>query len=71
MSRSQRQPAITSALHELSFSVNGVLQRSDVSAPYSCNWKVPNPANRTYQIQARALDGAGNSATAAIQVTSR
>lgn len=53
------------------FSVNGVLQCSDVSAPYSCNWKVPNPPNRTYQIQARALDGAGNSATAAIQVTSR
>jgi glucose/arabinose dehydrogenase len=53
------------------FSVNGALQCSDVSAPYSCNWKVPNPPNRTYQIQARAFDGAGNSATAAIQVTSR
>jgi hypothetical protein len=53
------------------FLVNGALQCSDVSAPYSCNWKVPNPPNRTYQIQARAFDGAGNSATAAIQVTSR
>ena len=53
------------------FLVNGLLQCSDVSAPYSCNWKVPNPPNRTYQIQARALDAAGNSATAAIQVTSR
>jgi glucose/arabinose dehydrogenase len=53
------------------FLVNGALQCSDVSAPYSCNWKVPNPPNRTYQLQARAFDGAGNSATAAIQVTSR
>ena len=53
------------------FSVNGALQCSDVSAPYNCNWRVPNPPNRTYQIQARAFDGAGNSATTAIQVTSR
>ena len=53
------------------FSVNGVLQCSDVSAPYSCNWKVPSPPNKTYQIQARAFDGSSNSATTAIQVTSR
>ena len=53
------------------FLVNGALQCSDVSAPYSCNWRVPSPPNKTYQIQARAFDGAGNSATAAIQVTSR
>ena len=53
------------------FLVNGALQCSDVNAPYNCNWRVPNPPNRTYQIQARAFDGAGNSATAAIQVTSR
>ena len=53
------------------FLVNGVLQCSDVTAPYNCNWRVPSPPNKAYQIQARALDGAGNSATAAIQVTSR
>ena len=53
------------------FLVNGSLQCTDVSAPYSCNWRVPNPPKRTYQIQARAFDQAGNSATAEIQVTSR
>jgi glucose/arabinose dehydrogenase len=53
------------------FLVNGNLQCTDVSAPYSCNWRVPSPPNKTYQIQARAFDQAGNSATATIQVTSR
>ena len=53
------------------FLVNGALQCTDVSAPYTCNWRVPSPPNKTYQIQARAFDQAGNSATAAIQVTSR
>ena len=52
------------------FLVNGVLQCSDVSGPYS-NSRVPPPPNKAYQIQARAFDAAGNSATAAIQVTSR
>jgi glucose/arabinose dehydrogenase len=53
------------------FLVNGTLQCTDVSAPYSCNWRVPSPPNKAYQIQARAFDAVGNSATAAIQVTSR
>jgi glucose/arabinose dehydrogenase len=53
------------------FYVNGALQCTDTSAAYSCNWKVPNPPNRTYQIQARAFDQAGNSANAMIQVTAR
>ena len=50
------------------FFVNGTLQCSDMTAPYSCGWRVPNPMNRTYQIQARAFDAAGNNATATIQV---
>ena len=53
------------------FLVNGSLQCTDVSAPYSCNWRVPSPPNKNYQIQARAFDQAGNSAAAVIQVTSR
>jgi glucose/arabinose dehydrogenase len=50
------------------FFVNGSLQCSDATAPYSCNWRVPNPMNRTYQIQARAFDAAGNNTTATVQV---
>jgi glucose/arabinose dehydrogenase len=53
------------------FLVNGNLQCTDVAAPYSCNWRVPAPPNKSYQIQARAFDQAGNSGTASIQVTSR
>ena len=53
------------------FYVNGSLQCTDTTATYTCNWKVPNPPNRTYQIQARAFDQAGNSAVATAQVTAR
>lgn len=53
------------------FSVNGALQCADATAPYSCNWNVPNAKNQTFQLQARALDQAGNVGTATIQVTSR
>ena len=53
------------------FLVNGALQCSDTTAPYSCNWRVPSAPNKTYQLQARAVDQAGNVGTASIQVTSR
>lgn len=52
------------------FSVNGTLQCTDQTSPYSCNWTVPNAPNKTYQLQARAFDLAGNSSTATVQVTS-
>ena len=53
------------------FLVNGALQCTDTTAAYSCNWSVPNTRNQTYQLQARAFDQAGNTATASVQVTSR
>ena len=53
------------------FLINGNLQCTDTSAPYNCSWKVPNPMNRTYQIQARAFDLAGNSGSASISVIGR
>ncbi|MCA1577980.1 MAG: PQQ-dependent sugar dehydrogenase [Acidobacteria bacterium] len=53
------------------FLVNGALQCTDTSAPYSCNWRVPSAPNKTFQLQARAFDLAGNSATAAVTVRSR
>ncbi len=53
------------------FYVNGSLQCTDATADYTCNWRVPNQPNRSYQIQARAYDQAGNSASAVIQVTAR
>lgn len=59
------------AVARVDFLVNGTLQCSDAIAPYSCGWRVPNPPNRTYQIQARAFDQAGNIGTASVQVTAR
>jgi glucose/arabinose dehydrogenase len=53
------------------FLVNGALQCTDTTAPYSCNWSVPNPKNVTYQLQARAFDQAGNVGTSSIQVTAK
>lgn len=53
------------------FLVSGLLQCTDTTAPYSCNWRVPNTPNKTFQLQARAFDLAGNSATASVQVTAR
>lgn len=53
------------------FLVNGTLQCTDTTAPYSCVLRFPAAPNRTYQLQARAFDAAGNSATASIQVTAR
>jgi glucose/arabinose dehydrogenase len=53
------------------FLINGALQCTDTTAPYSCNWNVPNTRNATYQLQARAFDQAGNMGTSSIQVTAR
>jgi len=52
------------------FSVNGALQCTDTTAPYSCNWPVPN-VRQNFQLQARAFDQAGNVGTASVQVTAR
>ena len=53
------------------FLVNGALQCSDTTAPYSCTWRVPGAMNKNHQLQARAFDAAGNVGTASIQVTAR
>src|SRR6185436_2122024 len=53
------------------FLVNGALKCTDTSTPYNCSWKVAAAPNKSYQIQARAFDAAGNSATASVGVTSR
>ncbi|HEU4795079.1 MAG TPA: PQQ-dependent sugar dehydrogenase [Pyrinomonadaceae bacterium] len=59
------------AVTRVEFLVNGALQCTDTASPYSCSWRVPNPMGKTYQLQARAFDAAGNSATATVTVTAR
>ena len=63
-------PSDNVGVTRVEFLVNGGLQCSDTTAPYSCNWSVPN-ARTTFQLQARAFDQAGNVGTASIQVTAR
>jgi glucose/arabinose dehydrogenase len=53
------------------FFVNGALQCTDTGAPYSCVWRVPAAMNKTFQLQARAFDLAGNSGASTVQVTAR
>jgi len=43
------------------FYLNGVVQCTDLAAPYSCAWRVPaNARGVTYALQTRAFDAAGN-----------
>lgn len=57
---------------KVEFWVNGALLCTDTAAPYTCAWKVPNAANKTYILQAKASDAAGNLGTSAsVSVTSR
>jgi len=53
------------------FLVNGAVKCTDTSMPYNCSWRSPAAPGKSYQIQARAFDAAGNTATASVQVTSQ
>jgi chitinase len=45
---------------QIDIMINGQLFCSWAGAAGSCSWQVPNPPGRTYQLQARAYDAAGN-----------
>jgi len=42
------------------FYVNGVLQRTDTTTPYTCSWNTSSLAAGSYTLTARAYDAAGN-----------
>jgi len=46
--------------------VNGSLLCSDLSAPYSCSWNVPNGKNKKYSLSAKAFDARGNEGSSAV-----
>ena len=57
---------------QVDFYVNGSLKCAATLAPYACAWKVPPPANKSYQLEVRALDAAGNiGRSAVVTVTSQ
>lgn len=47
-------------LTKVDFYVNGLLMCSDPIDGYSCNWQVPNSPGKTYNLQTKAYDLAGN-----------
>jgi hypothetical protein len=54
------------------FYVNGSLKCTDTSAPHTCSWGVPAARGKSYQLQAKAHDAAGNiGSSAVITVISR
>jgi subtilisin family serine protease len=54
------------------FYVNNALTCTDTAAPYTCSWSVPNTKGVAYNLQARALDAAGNVGNSAVvRVTSQ
>ena len=54
------------------FYVTGALKCSAAATPYTCAWKVPGAANKSYQLQSVAYDAADNvGRSALVTVTSR
>jgi len=57
---------------KVEFYVNGSLKCTDTTDPYTCNWNVPAPAGRSYTLQAKAYDAAGNvGSSSLVTVTSK
>jgi hypothetical protein len=60
----------TGGVTAVAFYVNGQLTCTDTTASYTCAWKVPASAGRTYKLQATATDAQGNvGASSLITVT--
>ena len=56
---------------KVEFSVGATLTCTERLLPYTCNWKVPAGANKSYTLTAKAYDAANNTRTATVTVTSK
>jgi hypothetical protein len=57
---------------KVEFYVNGGLLSTDTTAPYAASWRVPNARGRTYSLQTKAYDAAGNvGSSSVVNVTSQ
>ena len=45
---------------KVEFYVNGSLKCSNAAGPYTCDWRIPAAANKSYVLEARAYDTTGN-----------
>jgi subtilisin family serine protease len=55
----------TNPVARVDFLLNGAVKCSDLTAPYTCNWNVPNAAGKKYTVQAVAYDITGVSGKSA------
>ena len=53
-------PSDDMGVTRVDFYINGKLQCSDTGTPYTCNWRIPAAAGKSYLLQAYAYDAAGN-----------
>ena len=51
---------------QVEFYVDGTLECTDTTAPFGCEWTVPAPPWRVYEIQAIASNAAENSGSSSI-----
>jgi subtilisin family serine protease len=60
---------------KVQFYINSQLVCSDTTTPYSCSWRVPAAAGKSYTLMAKAYDAAynvtGSAGTATVRVTSK
>jgi hypothetical protein len=56
---------------KVNFYVNSSIKCTDLTSPYSCAWSVPSAKNKKYSISATAYDGANNSSSSTVSVTSK
>jgi hypothetical protein len=57
---------------KVEFYIGTTLTCTDTAAPYTCTWSVPAPPNRTYSLQVKAYDPAGNrGSSSVVNVTSK
>ena len=56
----------TNPIAHVDFLVSGTVKCSDTAAPYSCAWKVPGAHAKTYQLQVKAYDTAGQAGVSSV-----
>ena len=56
----------TNPIAHVDFLVNGTVKCSDTGSPYTCGWNVPSAKGKSYQLQVKAYDTAGQVGTSPI-----
>ncbi|MGH7203914.1 MAG: Ig-like domain-containing protein [Candidatus Levyibacteriota bacterium] len=57
-------------ISKVEFYVNNILQCTDTTSSYTCNWRIPNQSRVRYTLSAKAYNRANITATSSVNVTS-